>query len=214
MIIYWELEQRSDEWFEKRLGIPTASSFDKIITPSGKASSQAEDYANTLVAEWLMSAPVDIGQNYWMQRGAELEDEAVAAYEFEHDMDTQTVGFVATDDGWIGASPDRMVADDGIVEVKCPAPHTHIGYLLKGELPGGYRAQVQGQLMVTERQWCDWISYHPDMPMVVVRVYRDEEYIVQLRKLADKLTEQIQDKRRLLSERGVTGSANLSDQAA
>ena len=203
MIIYWEMEQQSPEWFEKRLGIPTASRFDKIITPAGKASSQADDYANTLVAEWLMGAKVDIDQNYWMQRGVELEPEAVAAYEFEHDMDTQTVGFVTTDDGWIGASPDRMVGDDGIVEVKCPAPHTHIGYLLKNELPGGYRAQVQGQLMVTERQWCDWISYHPDMPTVVVRVYRDEEYIEQLRILADKLTEQIRSKRQSLTERGL-----------
>lgn len=212
MIIYWEMEQRSEAWYAARLGVPTASRFDKIITPTGKASTQSEDYCNTLVAEWLMGAPVDIEQNFWMQRGTELEPEAVAAYEFEHDMDTQEVGFVTTDDGWIGASPDRMVGEDGIVEVKCPAPHTHIGYLLKGELPGGYRAQVQGQLMVTERQWCDWISYHPDMPMVVVRVYRDEEYIEQLRKLATKLTDQIQEKRRLLTERGVT--ANLTDKAA
>ena len=176
MIIH-RVEQGSLEWLTLRLGLPTASEFHKILTPGGKLSAQARPYAIRLITEELLQRSLETLTGIeWMERGKELEPLAVKAYEFRQDIETEPVGFLTTDDGLIGCSPDRLVGDDGLLEIKCPAPHTHVGYMLDG--PGkDYRPQVQGQLYVSERDWVDWLSYSPEMPMVVVRTERDEPYI-------------------------------------
>ncbi len=175
MIVH-NVEQGSREWLECRLGIPTASAFKKIITPTGKLSAQARQYAYLLCAERLLNGVQgSLDGMAWMERGKELEAEAVKSYEFEQDVVTKTVGFITTDCGQIGCSPDRLVGDDGLLEIKCPAPSTHVGYLLDG-MDKDYIPQVQGQLFVTGRAWCDWYSYNPAMPSVRVRVFPDAEY--------------------------------------
>lgn len=175
MIVH-NVEQGSREWLECRLGIPTASAFKKIITPTGKLSAQARQYAYLLCAERLLNGVQGSVEGMaWMERGKELEAEAVKSYEFEQDVVTKTVGFITTDCGQIGCSPDRLVGDDGLLEIKCPAPSTHVGYLLDG-MDKDYIPQVQGQLFVTGRKWCDWYSYNPAMPSVRVRVFPDAEY--------------------------------------
>ena len=180
MIIH-ECTQGTTEWLQIRSGIPTASNFDKIITPkTGKPSSQAEKYMQRLLAERMMQRPVVEHVSFWMGRGQELEAEACAYYEGVRELDTVRVGFVTNDARTIGASPDRLVGGDGLLEIKVPAEHTHVAYLLTRSVDAEYAPQVQGQLWVTGRAWLDLLSYSPEMPPALVRVERDEKYIAQL----------------------------------
>jgi hypothetical protein len=174
-----DVAQRSPEWHALRLGKPTASEFHKIITPkTGKLSAQARKFACRLIAERLLNEPLDLLDGIEaVERGKAMEPDAVAQYEFVEEIETQPVGFVTTDDGLVGASPDRMIvgAPAGL-EVKCPLLPTHIGYWLDG--PGDeYRPQVQGQLWVAEFEWLDFYSYHPQMEPVRLRTQRDDAYI-------------------------------------
>jgi hypothetical protein len=172
-----DVQQGSPEWLKLRLGIPTASEFEKIVTPTGKLSAQARKYAHRLIAEGLLQTSLDsIDGLEWIARGKELEPDAVKLYEFENDVTTEAVGFITSDDGLIGCSPDRLVGDAGLLEVKCPAPQTHVGYFLDG-FGNDYVPQVQGQLYVAEREWCAKFSYHPEFPPVSVTTYRDEPFI-------------------------------------
>ncbi len=196
--------QGEAEWFALRLGLPTASSFDKVITPTGKASTQMDAYANLLVSEWLTGQPGGMEPTPWMNRGVALEPEARSFYEMDADAEVEQVGFITRDDGWVGCSPDGLVGDDGLLEIKCPSPAVHVEYLLNAELPDKYKPQVQGQLLIAERQWCDFLAYHPDMPPVRVRVERDEAFIKALRGRLDALVEAIKSKRYALAERGIT----------
>lgn len=173
--------QGGPAWLTLRLGIPTASMFDCIVTPTGAFSKQSRGYALKLVTERLLRRPLDnIDHVEAVARGKELEPDAAKLYDFENDVRSVAVGFITTDDGRTGASPDRLVGDRGLLEIKCPSPNTQLGYLLDG-FDAKYRPQVQGQLMVAEREWCDWMAFHPEMPTVVVRIGRDEEYIAKLR---------------------------------
>lgn len=179
MIVH-DVKQNSEEWYALRLGIPTSSEFSRIFTPGGKISKQAEGYMDHLLAEWAMGSALQTRETEWMQRGHELEDRAVKSYEFETERETSLVGFVTTDNLMIGTSPDRLVGDDGILEIKCPAPQTHLGYMRRRHIDGDYYSQVQGQLYVTGRKWVDIQSYFPGLPSVIIRVQRDEEYIANL----------------------------------
>ncbi|HEV2301511.1 MAG TPA: YqaJ viral recombinase family protein, partial [Stellaceae bacterium] len=177
-----DCEQGSARWYELRVGVPTASQFHRIVTPGGKLSKQARGYAFRLAAETLLGRSLEsLAATEWMDRGKELEPEAVRMYEFDHDAATRPVGFVTTDDGRLGASPDRLVEGArAALEIKCPAPQTHLEYMLDG-FGADYLPQVQGQLLVGEFDWVDRYSYHPEMPPVLARTGRDEAYIAILR---------------------------------
>jgi hypothetical protein len=201
MVIYHTVEPQSREWFLLRLGIPTASEFHKIVTPTGKISKQSDDYAHTLLAELMLGHPIDDDmETQWMQRGTELEDSAIKAYEFEVG-ETQRGGFVTVDDGSYGCSPDRLVGEVGILEIKCPKPNTHIGYLLSRSAEQEKTPQIQGQLLVTGRQWVDLMSYHPELPPLIVRVERDEKYIALLGAALREFVGQLAEMRKLLEDR-------------
>jgi hypothetical protein len=174
-----ECPQGSQEWIRARLGIPTASCADKILTPAKLAlSSQRHDYLYGLVAEWATGEPVDdFMGTYWTDRGQELEPEARDFYEFETGRTTQAVGFVYRDEArMVGCSPDWLVGDDGLGELKCPKAGTHIKHLLGGEVPKGYVPQTQFALWVTGRAWIDFMSYHPNLPPFIARVEPDEKW--------------------------------------
>lgn len=176
MILLNEFQQGSAEWVRVRLGIPTASQFDRIITPTGKPSSAVDKYAHELIAEQLLGEPLKDASSGFMERGTLNEERAASYYELQRDVDTVPVGFIMRDDRRAGASPDRLVGEDGLLEIKVPAANTHIGYLLddKGI---GYKCQVQGQLWIAERAWCDTLSWHPTFPPALVRQHRDEAFI-------------------------------------
>ena len=175
--------QGTDAWTKARLGIPTASEFHKIVTPArGDMSKQSRGYAHQLVAEILLGEPcgTNIENMDWVARGRLLEPLAVEQYEFTTDTRTRPVGFIVTDDGRIGASPDRLVIGDrGGLEIKACAPGTHMGYMLDG-VPDVYRPQVQGQCAVAELAWVDLYAFHPDLPAVTIRTYRDDAYIAKM----------------------------------
>jgi hypothetical protein len=178
-----EMEQGTQEWLEARLGCPSGSGFSKLITASGTPSSSAESYINDLIAELITGESTPFHVTEWMQRGTELEPFARMNYELETDSEVTEVGFCMHDTLRCGVSPDGLIGDDGGIEIKCPKPSTHVKYLRKGTLPSEYKAQVMGCLWITGRQWWDFMSYHPQMPNLLIRVHRDDEYINQLERL-------------------------------
>ncbi len=188
-MIRLDCPQGSDEWIEARLGIPTSSQFHRIITPkTGKLSSQADGYAHELLAEELLGHPIDESASDFMARGTALEKSAVEFYEFQRDMNTQRVGVILRDDGLTGCSPDRLVGDDGGLEIKCPSAKVHVSYML-GQDADTYKCQVQGALWITGRAWWDWLSYNPELPPVLIRFERDEEFIAKLAAAVDQFIE-------------------------
>lgn len=177
MPIYHDVEQGTDAWDYLRMGIPTSSKFDKILTPGGKPSRQWEAYAHHLIAERYCNRPINSYTSPAMENGKMIEEDAALDYEAQFNLDTQKIGFVTTDDGQVGCSPDRLVGDDGLLEIKCPLPGTQIGYLLTGKIDQEYYPQLQGQLYVTGRQWVDIRGFNPELPRSTIRVVRDPVFI-------------------------------------
>ena len=185
-MIRLDCPQGSEEWIQARLGIPTASQFHRLITPrTGKLSSQAAGYAYELLAEELLGHPVDEGASDFMARGTQLEKSAIDFYEFTQDVHTERVGFILRDDKLTGCSPDRLVGEDGGLEIKCPSAKVHVGYMLDADADA-YRCQVQGALWLTGRAWWDWLSYNPELPPVLIRFERDEAFIEKLAATVDQ----------------------------
>lgn len=177
-------EQGSVEWLAARLGIPTASCFDKILTPATrKPSKSAKDYRDELIAEWILGQPLDWGTTDFAERGKEMEPEARAFYELQTDTEVRRIGFILRDDGLVGGSPDGLVGEDGGLEIKCYGAKHHVACLLGEEL--ATMTQVQGNLWISEREWWDVLAYNPAMPHRLDRVYRDEAYIADLAAAVD-----------------------------
>jgi hypothetical protein len=178
-------EQGTDAWLAARLGKPSASCFSKLITMTGKPSSSADGYINLLLAERLTGKSEPHYTSEAMILGTEREPEARADYEFSTGNKVDQFGFILDDSESYGCSPDGLIGDDGGLEVKCPAQTTQAGYWRdKQSGVKKYYQQIQGCMWVTGRKWWDFFSYHPDMPHVLVRVKRDQDYI-------DKLSEQV-----------------------
>ncbi|MGB1014981.1 MAG: lambda exonuclease family protein [Nannocystaceae bacterium] len=195
--------QGGQDWIRARLGRPTASQFDKLVTPKTlKASKSADAFMHKLLAEWATGESSDDAASGFMDRGIEMESEAADWYAFTTNTEPVPVGFCTTDDGRAGCSPDRLVGDDGGLEIKCPSAKVHVGYLL-GTPPTQYRLQIQGSLYVTGRQWWDWLSYHPDMPSVLIRMERDEECIDALSAVLPPFCDALDAAKRELYSKGV-----------
>ena len=195
------MEQGSQEWLELRKGVVTASRFKDVVTPAkAEPSKSSKAYMYELVAE-RMGATVDFYQNAHMQRGNDLEPDARTAYEFIKDCEVKEVGFCLHDNKAIGVSPDGLIGEEGGIEIKCPKETTHIGYLDNGTLPLIYKPQVQGCMWVTGRKWWDFMSYHPDLPPLIVRVFRDEEYINSMEKGIVKFSQDMLDLEKKLVEK-------------
>lgn len=179
-------EQGSPEWLAARLGIPSASMFAKLVTTKGIWSASADAYINQLVAERLTGEREEVFQSHHMLRGTELEKDARDLYSLISDAEVTEVGFCLHDTLSAGCSPDGLIGEDGGLEIKCAAPSTHVEYLRGGVLPSKYKQQVMGCLWITGREWWDFVSYHPTMKPLIVRVERDEEYIAALEKCVTK----------------------------
>lgn len=191
MKIIESVQQGSQDWLELRLGKVTASKFSDVMTNGrgNKPSVTAKSYMIKLVAEILRGEPMPFFENEAMRWGTETEPQARAMYELKNNVDVKEVAFVELND-FVGVSPDGLVGDDGLLEIKCPNTETQIKRFLDGTgLPKEYEAQVQGQLWVTGRKWCDFVSFDPRIDVeasyIQTRVYRDEDYIA---KLEEKVT--------------------------
>lgn len=189
------VEQGSEKWFELRCGMPSASRFKDCVTPTGKPSASAEKYMHELLAERLAKKHFESFDTFHMKRGRELEPVAAEVFSFQTDLQCREVGFVTNDDMTIGCSPDRLVNGSGL-EIKCPMHTTHVKYLIdyhnKGEMPSEYYAQVQGTMWLMDLQEYWFMSFHPDLPNLIMKVDRDEKYIAGLRAAIEKLLEDLE----------------------
>lgn len=185
MNIIYDIEQGTQEWLEMRLGKLTASRFKDVISKGrGTAPSKTrESYMMQLIAEKLTGEPQDSFSSKAMEWGNECEPRARAAYELLNDTDVIECAFIEYSD-LIGVSPDGLVGEKGLLEIKCPNTVTQINRVLKGEFPKEYLAQVQGQIWASEREWCDFVSFDPringETDYFQIRVERDDEYIKML----------------------------------
>lgn len=182
--------QRTSEWFAARCGKITASRIHDLAAKrrDGAASASRTNYIAELVAERLTGVPAERYTNAAMQRGTEVEPEALAAYEIRTNYDVIPTGFVAHHSiANAGASPDGLVNDDGLVEIKCPNTATHLATLRGSPIAAEYIDQMQWQMACTGRQWCDFVSYDPRLPqsmaLFVRRVARDDARITELEAL-------------------------------
>ena len=189
-MIILDHEQGTEEWLAARLGKPSASMFSKLITATGKPSSSADGYINQLIAERLRGQSEPFYVTEWMARGTELEPEAREAYEFISGNDVIETGFILDTSFEYGCSPDGLITDEGGLEIKCPAPQTMVSYLRDNQVGvKKYWQQIQGCMWISQREWWDFFAYHPEMPHVLVRVERDEDYIA---KLAEEVTKAVE----------------------
>ncbi len=201
MAKYIKVQQNTSDWHMLRMARPTASSFDKILTPNTvKLSAQAEHYRWHLLAEYMVGHPILEEATKWMERGQELESEAIAAAEFALELDTEPGGFVTTDDERVGCSPDRLIGKDSLLEIKCPKDSNHVGYMLTRAVEYKYKVQLQGQLWVCERETVKIVSYHPEMRTVILTVNRDEEFIAKLSSAMNNFCDILQAKRLQLEQ--------------
>jgi putative phage-type endonuclease len=181
-----EIEQRSEEWFEARLGKATASRFKDIlaVTKSGTKSAARRNYAAQLVIERLTGQRAERFTSPAMEWGTETEDLARLAYTLSTKNLVQEIGFVQAADLEAGASPDGFIGVDGCVEIKCRLTANHIETLKAGHMPAEHVPQVQGQMWITGRKWCDFVSFEPTLPenarLFIERIERDDEYIAGL----------------------------------
>lgn len=187
MEIFEDLEQGTEEWFEVRRGLPTASNFATIMAKGeGKTRSQ---YMRKLAGEILTGELAEQFSNAHTERGNAMEDEARQAYAFVESAEIKRVGFIRN--GQKGASPDSLIGNDGGLEIKTALPHIQIDRLERDRLPPEHRAQVQGNLWVSEREWWDFVSYWPKLPILTVRVYRDEAFIKEMSDEVDRFNDEL-----------------------
>jgi hypothetical protein len=175
-LIIYDCEQNSPEWLEARRGIPTASRFSDVLA-KGQGITRKK-YLRTLAGEILTGEVAESFSNAHTERGHAMEGEARTMYAFAHDADPVLVGFMRR--GRVGASPDSLIDANGLLEIKTKLPHLQIEALEGNKLPSEHVAQVQGQLWVSGRDFCDFVSYWPKLPLFCIRVERDEKYIATL----------------------------------
>lgn len=196
-----DCEQGGEEWDRWRAR-PTASEFGRIITPAkGDYAAASRDYACELIAK-ILGIWQKPKETFWMQWGTTHEPLAIQDYEDRRRVVVEPVGFVLPDDtDAYGCSPDGLVGDDGLIEVKCPKPENVISVIVRGEMPKEYKPQVQGQLLITGREWCDFVCWHPELPAAAeYRIERDESYIGKLREHLATFCETLESAKRAIVE--------------
>ncbi len=176
--------QGSESWFEHRMGRITASKF--AVAMSGESTKGFKELIEEIAAEIVSGEVEETYFNSDMERGVELEPFAAKEYENVLGVEVFEVGFCVPDESdpfheWVGVSPDRLIDGGGILEIKCPKKKTQWGYIKSGKLPNVYKWQVQGQLMVTEAPYCDFMSFHPSLKPFIIRIYPDKEMHQQMK---------------------------------
>ena len=204
------MEQRSDEWFKARLGKVTASKIHDIMikTKTGESTYKTK-YRMQLVTERLTGKVVPMFMNDAMKHGVEYEDEAKTCYANYRELlvgtDVRDVGMIDHPSiDMCGASPDGLVGDDGLIEIKCPQSITHTTTLETGHIHKRYIHQMQWQMACTGKQWCDFVSYHPDFPddlkLFISRVPRDNELIARLEEEVSTFVQEVEYKIKTIKE--------------
>lgn len=199
------VQQQTSEWLQHRLGHVTASRVADVVNrlKSGKPTAAYEDYKIELLAEALTGQAAEHYVSPYMDFGTEYEPVARAQYELAKGVEVERVGFILHPRvARSGASPDGVVGDDGLVELKVPKTATHLTYFADGVVPEQYKPQLYWQMACAERKWCDFVSYDPRLPeefgLLIVRLERDDkviadmewkvtEFIAELNAMSEKL---------------------------
>ena len=194
------VKQRTDEWRQVRCGKITASRMNAVMNTlkNGDSGAERRKYIGELVCERLTGEPTPHFQNAAMQHGTELEPLARQAYELETGNLVDEVGFYEHPTiPNAGASPDGLIGDDGLIEIKCPETYTHIETLRTGEIKQDYIYQMQWQMECTSRKWCDFVSFDNRLPeklqIFIKRVYRDDELIEKMKKQVQAVNSAVDD---------------------
>lgn len=181
------MDQRTEEWFQSRLGKVTASKIADVMAQGrgGAPSATRATYRAQLVVERLTGVPYEGFRSAAMDHGTETEPQARATYILNTGRNVAEVGFVAHPRiEMTGASPDGLIGDDGLIEIKCPNSATHIATLRGADIDGKYLKQMQWQMACTGRAWCDFVSFDPRLPdemqMLICRVPRDDALIAEM----------------------------------
>lgn len=199
MIIIDSVQQGSQEWLDMRLGKITASRISDIMANgrNGKPSQKTQSYMMELISEILTGQSKPFFENDAMRWGTETEPQARAMYELMTDNEVKEVAFIELNE-FVGMSPDGLVGDDGLLEIKCPTSQTQVQRALSNCYHSDYKAQIQMQLWVSERKWCDFVSFDPristDASFLLERVERDEEYISEMEKRVTAFIEEMKIK--------------------
>ena len=205
MVIYDDMVQGSKEWHLLRCGLPTASMASKLVTSAGKASTSITDYAYTLATEKFVGQPVDAWEgNEHTDRGSLLENDARIACEQKQGYWVEQIGFATSDDSNYGCSPDGLVDEDGMIELKCPMGKNIVKnwmyYDKHNKAMPDYIPQIQMAMFVCEREWADLCFYHNQLPLLVIRQKADKEFHKVLKEQIAKCLE-IRDSALVIIER-------------
>lgn len=179
---FHDIEQNTEAWLALRLGKPTASCAEKLVTNTGSASKQLDGYAEQLAADLYAGKELDKWEgNQFTDHGHAMEEQAALWYSAQKDVELLPGGFFTDDLERYGASPDRLIAgcDDGCVEIKV-LPKQHVKALMawkKRGVPTDFISQNQMQMLAAGRSWVDRVYYNADLPKVIVRVHRDEKHV-------------------------------------
>ena len=192
------MEQRSEEWFAARIGKVTASRVNDVMATlkSGGESASRKNYRTQIVVERLTGQKAESYTNGAMQWGTDQEPFARQAYEFFTGNDVVEVGFIEHPTiEMAGASPDGLIGTEGMIEIKCPNTATHIDWILAGTVPAEYLKQMQWQMECMDREWCDFVSYDPRLPvdlqLFIVRCERDDVLLNEIRTAVIKLLAEV-----------------------
>ena len=190
-------EQKSEAWFEARMGRVTGTRFKALM--AGESTTTYKDLVTNIACEIITGKQEENYVSADMEKGIELEPIARNLYEELFGIKVAQIGFIIPDEEskfheWVGISPDGILPDNGILEIKCPKFKTHFEYIEGNKLPTEYRYQVQGQLFVTGLDYCDFMSFATDMKPFIIRVYPDRELFKEFETRLDKLIIEVKQK--------------------
>lgn len=190
-----DVAQGSLQWLELRAGKPTASEFKALVTSKWKirTGEGVRTYLATKLAERWLQGPLPGFSSFAVEQGHLREERAIKWFQAEYGLTVQRPGFITSDDGRIGCSPDGLLEDGTGLEVKSPAPQTHVGYLIEGVVPEEYLVQVHGGMLVTGARLWRFVSYNPAFPALVVPVHRDEAICATIQEALDSFNADLEE---------------------
>jgi putative phage-type endonuclease len=195
-------QENREEWLKQRLGLVTGSAISNVLMDSSKAGHR--NYMAQLVCERLTGEPTETYISPAMQHGIDTEDEARAAYMARNAVIVEEVGFIRHPKLEAGCSPDGIVGQDGLIEIKCVQPATALDLLESKKVPADHYNQIQWQLAVTGRDWCDYVVYQPKLPerlrLNVMRVVRNQSDILNMTVKVEQFLEELNRKVKKLKE--------------
>jgi len=196
-MIILNIDQRSEAWYQARCGRVTGTRFGSLV--AGESTREYKNLLTNIACEMITMKMEETYSNAIMEYGLETEPLARKEYESIFDLEVKTAGFIMRDEEdkyheWVSISPDGVLPEEGILEIKCPLMRTHFEYIEANRLPAEYRHQVQGQLFVTGFKYCHFMSYVPGMKSFIIPVYPDLELFAEFERRLDILIEQVKNK--------------------